>query len=207
MTMLCFGWSVLCTGVLVSLVVDRGEAYTNGIGCLNPENKPYFVVEYGMYNDEPPNMFNKDWNGNVTSGISKGVYAFDKLTGFWLITSIPKFPPSKSKGYAFNMAAVQDGHMALCLTLNSDRVIDLRTYEFQFVLNISKVKFPDIAVYPSLTRDRAKWAVTKKLGRWICVGDHDRSTSTLSRGGGVLCMVNYTAWKALHNITQSADKC
>lgn len=122
----------------------------------------YFVVEYGMYNDEPPDMFNKDWNGNVTSGISKGmhisvsnvitvnlfqykrwvhdncwrftgVYAFDKLTGFWLITSIPKFPPPKSKGYAFNMAAVQDGHMALCLTLNSDRVIDLRTYEFQFV--------------------------------------------------------------------------
>lgn len=45
------------------------------------------------------------------------------------------------------------------------------------VLNISKVKFPDIAVYPSLTRDRAKWAVTKKLGRWICVGDHDRSVS------------------------------
>lgn len=58
-----------------------------------------------------------------------GVYAFDKVTGFWLITSIPKFPPPKSKGYAFNMAAVQDGHMALCLTLNSGSVIDLRMYE------------------------------------------------------------------------------
>lgn len=34
----------------------------------------YFVVEYGMYNDEPPDMFNKDWNGNVTSGISKGMH-------------------------------------------------------------------------------------------------------------------------------------
>lgn len=34
----------------------------------------YFVVEYGMYNDEPPNIFNKDWNGNVTSGISKGMH-------------------------------------------------------------------------------------------------------------------------------------
>lgn len=110
-----------------------------------------------MYNDEPSDMFNKYWNGNVTSGISKGmrkrifyisqfvsiqalsirdncwrftgVYAFDKVTGFWLITSIPKFPPPKSKGYAFNMAAVQDGHMALCLTLNSGSVIDLRMYE------------------------------------------------------------------------------
>ena len=29
-------------------------------------------------------------------------------------------------------------------------------------------------VFPSLTRDRSKWAVTEKLGRWICVGDLDR---------------------------------
>lgn len=348
MTMFCFCWSVLCSVFLLFLTVDHGDAYTNGIGCLDSENKPvdwflvyktpqdpqsknqfiaqgvgfyymdsrhqtatlsytpingkdhalyntlqqiylnYFVVEYGMYNDEPPDMFNKYWTRNGSSGITKGVYAFDKQTGFWLITSIPKFPPPKNKGYAFNMAAVKDGHMALCLTLNSDRIVELHklfqvtqphfydgkgnnaqitrqphlnstleivmythdnielkclakgtTYEKDLyesmvapslnmnllvqtyrpdggstsqctpyqVLNVAKIKFPDTAVFPSATSDRAKWAVSKTLGRWICVGDHDREASALSRSGGVLCMVNYPAWKALHYIIGSADKC
>lgn len=34
----------------------------------------YFVVEYGMYNDELLDKFNKDWNGNVILGIFKGMY-------------------------------------------------------------------------------------------------------------------------------------
>ncbi|XP_022326006.2 plancitoxin-1-like [Crassostrea virginica] len=247
----------------------------------------YFVVEYGMYNDDPPSASNKTRGSASSPGITKGVYAFDKRTGFWLITSIPKFPPPKSKGYSFNMEAVGDGHLALCVTMNDGNVpnlqkifkvtqprfydgrgsneqvpapqhltntlvLDLYTHDLvqlkylakgtadakdvyplvasslqmnllvqtlrssagvpskcsdYKVINISKVKFPDTVVFPSLTRDRSKWAVTEKLGRWICVGDLDRVTPSFGQSGGVLCMVNYSAWKVLHNITAAIESC
>lgn len=247
----------------------------------------YFMVEYGMYNDQPPMSSNKTRKGENEFGQTKGVYAFDKQTGFWLISSIPKFPPPKNKGYAFNKAALQYGQLAVCVTLDAQELVNLRKifrttqpqiydgkgpetlmppiqpsngslvlsmythdsmqlicsaksslYEkdlydslvapslasdvmvqsFQTgipsscstlykVINVSKIKFPDTNIYLSGQRDHAKWAVSEKLRRWVCIGDLNRSTFALKKRGGALCMVNYTAWKAFHNITNSVDKC
>ncbi|XP_062586026.1 uncharacterized protein LOC134247711 [Saccostrea cucullata] len=237
----------------------------------------YFMVEYGMYNDQPPGSSNKTWKGPENEfGHTKGVYAFDKQTGFWLISSIPKFPPPKNKGYAFNKLAQQNGQLAVCVTLNTQELVNLRKifgttqpqiydgkgpetlmppmqpsnesfvlsmythdsmqlmcsaksslYEKDLydslvapslssdvlvqsfhtgipsscstvykVINVSKIKFPDTNIYLSGQRDHAKWAVSEKLGRWVCIGDLNRSTYALKRRGGALCMANYTAWKA-----------
>ncbi|XP_048777857.1 plancitoxin-1-like [Ostrea edulis] len=98
----------------------------------------YFVVEYAMYNDESPKKSNKSWTGKPKYGLTKGVYAFDKRTGFWLISTIPKFPPPKGKGYAFHKDAKRDGHIVLCVTLNSDSVQDLHE-----VFKVTRPQFYD----------------------------------------------------------------
>ncbi|XP_061184942.1 plancitoxin-1-like [Saccostrea echinata] len=85
----------------------------------------YFMLEYGMYNDEPPRSSNKTWKEKNEFGQTKGVYAFDKQTGFWLISSIPGFPPHKNKGYAFNKEAQRNGHMLVCVTLNTQELVNV----------------------------------------------------------------------------------
>lgn len=43
-----------------------------------------------------------------------GVLAFDKNTGFWMISSIPRFPANTSKGYMFQNEQKKYGQIVLC---------------------------------------------------------------------------------------------
>lgn len=47
-----------------------------------------------------------------------GVLAFDKNTGFWMISSIPRFPAITSKGYMFQNEQKKNGQIVLCVTVD-----------------------------------------------------------------------------------------
>lgn len=69
-------------------------------------------VMYIMYNDESPqSMLNRG------GGHTKGVVAFDKTSGFWLVHSVPKFPPKKSDGYSWPISAEDYGQTFICVSL------------------------------------------------------------------------------------------
>jgi len=67
-------------------------------------------VFYMMYNDEWP-----DGSTTTAHGHCKGVVGFDSTNGFWLIHSVPKFPPPNVYGYPGS--GTDYGQSALCITL------------------------------------------------------------------------------------------
>lgn len=46
-----------------------------------------------------------------------GALAFDKHTGFWMISSIPRFPAKQRDGYNFLNEQTRYGQMVLCVTV------------------------------------------------------------------------------------------
>ncbi|BFZ05877.1 hypothetical protein BsWGS_08916 [Bradybaena similaris] len=66
---------------------------------------------YILYNDEPPSS---QASFESEGGHTKGVVAFDKNSGFWLIHSSPHFPPSDS--YSFPKNSCGNGQSFLCVT-------------------------------------------------------------------------------------------
>lgn len=46
-----------------------------------------------------------------------GALAFDKQTGFWMISSIPRFPAKQFGGYDFLNGQTRYGQMVLCVTV------------------------------------------------------------------------------------------
>ncbi|KAJ6656269.1 hypothetical protein lerEdw1_003925 [Lerista edwardsae] len=52
---------------------------------------------YVIYSDSPPSKMNYSW----THGHSKGFLLLDKSQGFWVIHSIPAFPPFPKDGYGY----------------------------------------------------------------------------------------------------------
>lgn len=71
------------------------------------------LQSYAMYNDQPPNR----QNAAQTKAHSKGALAFDKNTGFWIISSIPRFPAKADGGYIFADQQLPYGQIALCVTV------------------------------------------------------------------------------------------
>ena len=67
-----------------------------------------------FYNDESP----FEDNANSSRGHTKGVLAFDLETnsGFWLINSVPKFPPQDT--YTFPNSGTGNAQTLLCITLH-----------------------------------------------------------------------------------------
>lgn len=46
--------------------------------------------------------------------------AFNTTTGFWLIHSVPIYPPAKQSGYSWPSNAYDYGQTFLCVTYNID---------------------------------------------------------------------------------------
>uniref|UniRef100_A0A336LWG3 CSON003579 protein n=1 Tax=Culicoides sonorensis TaxID=179676 RepID=A0A336LWG3_CULSO len=68
-----------------------------------------------MYNDEPPSS-----EVDMVKGHTKGVMASDDKTGFWLIHSVPHFPPELENGtYNYPLTGHTYGQSFLCITMNS----------------------------------------------------------------------------------------
>ncbi|XP_064649762.1 plancitoxin-1-like [Lineus longissimus] len=70
-------------------------------------------ITYLMYNDESP-----DGSVHENRGHLKGVVAFDDKHGFWLVHSVPKFPPMAKDGYDYPESGHYFGQTFLCISLD-----------------------------------------------------------------------------------------
>lgn len=82
---------------------------------------------YMMYNDEPPKH-----SASLSHGHCKGVVAFNSTTGFWLIHSVPMFPPQRQSGYSWPNNAYDYGQTFLCVTYNID-MLDVIGLQMQYI--------------------------------------------------------------------------
>jgi hypothetical protein len=87
-------------------------------------------IFYAFYNDEHP-------NGTVsfTRGHTKGVLAFDGNSGFWLIHSVPHFPPPVSEGFSYPHSGRMYGQSALCVQLSASDLNELGKVVFISLYN------------------------------------------------------------------------
>ena len=104
---------------------------------------------YVFYNDEHP-----DGSTSGVKGHTKGVVAFDGDQGFWLVHSVPKFPPPPGEQYGFAENGYTYGQSFLCLTLSSDQV---ETVAQQLLFNepylyATQLAAPLEALYPLMAR-------------------------------------------------------
>jgi len=68
---------------------------------------------YVLYNDETPSNEVHESNAHM-----KGVIGFDKSGGFWLVHSVPRFPPNINSGYNYPQDETKYGQSFLCISLD-----------------------------------------------------------------------------------------
>ncbi|KAK6196249.1 hypothetical protein SNE40_001509 [Patella caerulea] len=101
-------------------------------------------ILYGMYNDEPPNNYGYFTNGH-TKG--RGVIASDESQGYWLVHSVPKYPPHKNESYTWPESATVYGQNFLCITINYTTIDKIGE---QYLYNYPK--FYDKCMPPQFTK-------------------------------------------------------
>jgi len=71
-----------------------------------------------MYNDEPPNS-----PTDGTRGHTKGVVVANDISGFWLVHSVPKYPPALDEGhYDYPETGTHYGQSFLCISFLGDQM-------------------------------------------------------------------------------------
>ncbi|XP_062560248.1 plancitoxin-1 [Armigeres subalbatus] len=80
-----------------------------------------------LYNDEPPKG-----ETDGTRGHTKGVVATDGTTGFWLIHSVPKYPPMLNESYHYPDTGKHYGQSFLCFSVGVDQ---METIGQQLIMN------------------------------------------------------------------------
>jgi len=108
-------------------------------------------LAYIFYNDEHP-----DGNTSFVAGHTKGVVAFDQLSGFWLVHSVPKYPPSpKSQQYGYPHSGQMYGQSFLCISLKTSQQANnigrqlLYNRPYVYAANVAGAlayKFPQLAM-------------------------------------------------------------
>ena len=107
-------------------------------------------ILFALYNDEHP-----DGHTSFTDGHTKGVVAFDQNEGFWLVHSVPHFPPNTENNgkYGYPHTGQRYGQSFLCISLKTDASANiiggqlLYNHPYMYSINIpewaTKEKFPD----------------------------------------------------------------
>lgn len=70
-----------------------------------------------LYNDEPPKGETDGFRGHT-----KGVVITDGTTGFWMIHSVPKYPPMLGESYHYPDTGKIYGQSFLCITFGADQM-------------------------------------------------------------------------------------
>ncbi|QRY18884.1 ORF-14 [Teiidae poxvirus 1] len=86
---------------------------------LSPLYNTWSNAHYFLYNDNPPNSNNY----SIITGHLKGALVWNKDGGFWLIHSVPKFPPTE--GYGYPSKGIKYGQSFLCISLPFSAFVDL----------------------------------------------------------------------------------
>ena len=79
----------------------------------NPGQKEHY-----MYSDEPPVIGGAD----DKFGAAKGVVSYDSEGGYWLIHSVPEFPPLSHHRYSYPATALSNAHMHFCISMDKDTI-------------------------------------------------------------------------------------
>ncbi|XP_031456047.1 deoxyribonuclease-2-beta isoform X2 [Phasianus colchicus] len=76
---------------------------------------------YAIYNDEVPH------SGPISKkrGHTKGFLLLDKSQGFWVIHSVPLFPPFPEDGYGYPASGEFYGQTAMCITFMYEQFIEI----------------------------------------------------------------------------------
>uniref|UniRef100_A0A8V0ZXV8 deoxyribonuclease II n=1 Tax=Gallus gallus TaxID=9031 RepID=A0A8V0ZXV8_CHICK len=76
---------------------------------------------YAIYNDEVPH------SGSINGkrGHTKGFLLLDKSQGFWVIHSVPLFPPFPEDGYGYPASGESYGQTAICITFSYEQFIEI----------------------------------------------------------------------------------
>ncbi|XP_052720749.1 deoxyribonuclease-2-alpha-like isoform X2 [Crassostrea angulata] len=98
---------------------------------------------YAMYNDQPP-----EGHTSLNHGHTKGVFAFDKTEGFWLIMSIPHFPPAKHSGFSYPHSGTVYGQSIFCISLPYTSIEDVAK-----IMTFTYPKFYDFYLPPTFSSE------------------------------------------------------
>ncbi|XP_042322061.1 deoxyribonuclease-2-beta [Sceloporus undulatus] len=93
---------------------------------------------YVIYNDGPPNKMNYSW----THAHSKGFLVLDQYQGFWVIHSIPEFPPFPEDGYSYPSTGKYNGQTVICLTFRRDQFAEIDKQLLCYNPNIYNCSIP-----------------------------------------------------------------
>ncbi|KAM8931037.1 LOW QUALITY PROTEIN: deoxyribonuclease-2-beta [Pelodytes ibericus] len=94
---------------------------------------------YMMYNDDPPGMKNFTFK----RGHSKGTLLFDKSQGFWLIHSVPHFPPFPEDGFGYPATGRLYGQTAICVTYKYRQFQEIATQLLYYNPNVYNCSIPE----------------------------------------------------------------
>ncbi|NXH43537.1 DNS2B protein, partial [Dicaeum eximium] len=112
------------------------------------------TTAYAIYNDEIPES---DFKGSKC-GHTKGFLLLDKSQGFWVIHSVPLFPPIPEDGYGYPSTGESFGQTAICITFKYDQFTEIDEQMLSYNPGIYSCSIPDIfqADLPNLQKLCAK---------------------------------------------------
>ena len=93
-----------------------------------------YSISYAFYNDMHP-----DGTTESVKGHTKGVVAFDAEKGFWMVHSVPGFPPPPYESYSYPDGGKALGQSLLCMTVPAS---DWETV-------VTQLKYSDPSIYYS----------------------------------------------------------
>uniref|UniRef100_A0A4W3HRQ7 deoxyribonuclease II n=1 Tax=Callorhinchus milii TaxID=7868 RepID=A0A4W3HRQ7_CALMI len=106
----------------------------------NDKNCVYFI-----YNDAAPEMKYDRYHGHA-----KGILLLDKTQGFWLIHSVPHFPPFPEQGYGWPSSARMFGQTLFCVTYKYSQFEEISKQLFYENPHVYNLSLPD-AFQPELS--------------------------------------------------------
>ncbi|XP_036735172.2 deoxyribonuclease-2-alpha [Manis pentadactyla] len=87
-----------------------------------------------LYNDQPPKS--SEAQDSSSRGHTKGVLLLDQEGGFWLVHSVPRFPPPASAAYSWPYSAHTYGQTLLCVSFPLTQFLNIGrqlTYTYPLV--------------------------------------------------------------------------